>query len=95
MVQLPKIVIHEPVWWDHWTDVHHPGTSHGEMLAVPRLTSRSKLTPEDAKYYWPGERDIEHIKQKLRELELIHFPPPFPGAKRCGRCFRYPKMVHL
>ena len=69
MVRLPKVIIHEPVWWDKWADVHHPGTSYGEMLDVPPLNWRGKLDVEDLVRFYPEERSAEQTKQRLRCLE--------------------------
>ncbi|KAI9430813.1 hypothetical protein H4582DRAFT_1350186, partial [Lactarius indigo] len=69
MVRLPKVVIHEPVWWDQWADVHHPGTSHGEMLDVPPVNWRGKMDPDDLARYYPKEWAVERILQMLRRLE--------------------------
>ncbi|KAI9461913.1 hypothetical protein BJY52DRAFT_1355952 [Lactarius psammicola] len=69
MVRLPKVIIHEPVWWDHWTDVHHPGTSYGQMLDVPPLNWRGKLDINDLVRYYPKERSAEQALRILRALE--------------------------
>ncbi|KAH9044991.1 hypothetical protein EDB83DRAFT_2523637 [Lactarius deliciosus] len=69
MVRLPKVIIHAPVWWDQWTDVHHPGTSYGEMLDVPPLNWRGKMDSDDLARYYPKERAAERILQMLRHLE--------------------------
>ena len=65
MVRLPKVIIHEPVWWDHWTDVHHPGTSHGRMLHVPPVNWRGKLDTDDLVRYYPKERSAEQTMRRL------------------------------
>ncbi|KAH9054745.1 hypothetical protein EDB87DRAFT_1767523, partial [Lactarius vividus] len=69
MVRLPKVVVHEPVWWDHWTDVHHPGTSYGEMLDVPPLNWRGKMDSDDLARYYPKQRAAQQILQMLRRME--------------------------
>lgn len=69
MVRLPKVIVHEPVWWDSWTDVHHPGTSYGEMLDVPPVNWRGKLDFDDLVRFYPKERSAEQTLRKLRCLE--------------------------
>ncbi|KAF8257565.1 hypothetical protein EI94DRAFT_1921041 [Lactarius quietus] len=84
MVRLPKVIIHEPVWWDNWTDVHHPGTSYGEMLDVPSLNWRGKLDVEDLVRFFPEERSAEQTKQRLRSLERNRTSSRRAAARRHG-----------
>lgn len=69
MVRLPKVIVHEPVWWDNWTDVHHPGTSYGEMLDVPPVNWRGKMDVDDLVRFYPKERSAEQTMRRLRCLE--------------------------
>ncbi|KAH9968568.1 hypothetical protein BJV74DRAFT_909781 [Russula compacta] len=66
--QPPTIIIHEPVSWDVWTDVHRPGTSKGGMLGVPKVNVRGKLRERDIARYYPNERDAEQIARRLRSM---------------------------
>ncbi len=83
MVRPPKVIIHEPVWWDHWTNVHHPGTSYGEMLDVPPINWRGKLDINDLVRYYPKERSAEQIMRILRGLERSRTSRR-PAARRHG-----------
>lgn len=84
MVRLPKVVIHEPVWWDQWTDVELPGTSHGKMLDVPPLNWRGKLDVEDLVHFYPEERTAEQAKRRLRQLERAKTSRREAAARRHG-----------
>ncbi|KAI0290196.1 hypothetical protein B0F90DRAFT_1825345 [Multifurca ochricompacta] len=65
---IPKIVVHEPVWWDFWTDVNHPGKSYGKMLDIPALGNRGKMDDEDLAHYYPKEYSAEQAAQRLRSM---------------------------
>ena len=84
MVRVPKVVIHEPVWWDQWTDVHHPGTSYGEMLDVPPVNWRGKLDVEDLARFYPKEWFAEQVARRLRQLERSEINSRRAAARRNG-----------
>jgi hypothetical protein len=65
---LPKIVIHEPLWWDSWTDVHHPKTSYGEKLDVPAVNSHGKMYEDDLARYYPKDYSADQTVQRLRSM---------------------------
>jgi hypothetical protein len=69
MVRLPKVIIHEPVWWDQGTGVDHPGTSYGKMLNVPLLNWRGKMDAEDLVRFYPKEWDADQAMLRMRQLE--------------------------
>lgn len=89
MVQVPKVVIHEPVWWDQWTEVHHPGTSCGEMLDVPPVNWRGKLDVEDLARFYPKEWFAEQVARRLRQLERIEMN----RIRAIIRRNRYPRLT--
>ncbi|KAN0141997.1 hypothetical protein V8E53_000459 [Lactarius tabidus] len=84
MMRTPKVVIHEPVWWDQWTDVDHPGTSYGEMLDVPPVNWRGKLNVEDLVRFYPKERSAEQTMRRLRQLERNKTTSRRSAARRHG-----------
>jgi hypothetical protein len=84
MVRTPKVIIHEPVWWDQWTDVDHPGTSYGEMLDVPPVNWRGKLNVEDLVRFYPKERSAEQTMRRLRQLERNKSTSRRSAARRHG-----------
>ncbi|KAI0255611.1 hypothetical protein BJV78DRAFT_1350436 [Lactifluus subvellereus] len=65
---LPKIVIHEPFWWDSWTDVHQPGSSYGETLDVPAINRCGKMYEDDMARYYPTEYSAEQTMERLRSM---------------------------
>ena len=67
-VELPEIVIHGPCSWDEWTDVHFPGTSHGEMLDVPDLNTRCRMYDDDVARYYPKDYAAELAMHRLRSM---------------------------
>ncbi|KAF8264741.1 hypothetical protein EI94DRAFT_1737753 [Lactarius quietus] len=85
MVRLPTVIIHEPVWWDNWTDVDHPRTSYGEMLDVPHVNWRGKMDVDDLVRFYPKERSAEQMLRKLRCLERSRTNRHSAAARRHGR----------
>jgi hypothetical protein len=67
-LELPEIVIHGPCSWDSWTDVHFPGTSHGEMLDVPDLNTRCRMYDDDVARYYPKDYAAELAMHRLRSM---------------------------
>jgi hypothetical protein len=65
---LPKVVIHKPLSWDSWTDVHHPGTSYGQMLDVPATNNCGKMYEDDMARYYPKDYSAEQTVQRLRSM---------------------------
>ncbi len=94
MVQLPTIVVHEPMWWDSWTDVHHPGSTYGTMLDVPEVNWRGRMDVEDLDRFYPKKRrSTELIMRKLRHLESN--TTTHRCAIRKGRVYHRPGCPHL
>jgi len=74
---LPEVVVHGPVSYEAQakTGVHYLGagvgtdtTSHGEILGVPVVNSRSRLQENDLVRYYPKEHASEQIVRRLRSM---------------------------
>ena len=76
-VLLPEVVVHGPISYEAQakTGVHYLGTgmgtdttSHGEILGVPVVNSRSRLQEDDLARYYPKEHAAEQIVRRLRSM---------------------------
>ena len=76
-VLLPEVVVHGPVSYEAQvkTGGHYLGTgmgadttSHGEILGVPVVNSRSRLQENDLARYYPKEHAAEQIVRRLRSM---------------------------
>jgi hypothetical protein len=51
-----------------WTDVHQPGTSHGDLLDVPAINGRGKLHDDDFARFYPSDYAAENVMRRLRKM---------------------------
>lgn len=65
---LPEIVVHEPVAWDVWRDVHHPCMSYGTLLDVPAVNVCSRLYEDDVARFYPREYAADQVAHRLRSM---------------------------